>query len=158
MTTVGPEVFSVAFAPRRTNNSVENFNKLLNQRARIAHPSTFSFANVIAHEMEKTEADILALARGNPVRRDATNMFSAKETKIARWQQAVHLGRMHHSDFLCKVCSLNKRYFLLTIKAMDVHATRLTDGGLQSENGSDDPSSGEDIQGGICFFLQFFCF
>ncbi len=143
MTSVGPEVFSVAFAPRRTNNSVENFNKLLNQRARVAHPSTYSFANVIAQEMEKTEADILALARGNPVRRDATNMFSSKETKISRWQQAVRLGRMNHSEFLCKICGLNKRYILLTIKAMEVHSRRLHDGGFQSEAVRDEEEQGE---------------
>ncbi len=124
---VGPHVISVAHSSRRTNNEVESFNRLLNQRARVTHPATFSYARVVANELAKTETDILSMVIGNPVRRDPKNMFSSKNAKLFRWQQMVERNTLNPMDFLTKVAKCNKKYLMLTHRNIHAHAQRMGD-------------------------------
>ncbi len=118
---VGANIISVAFAPRRTNNVVESFNRRLNLRARIAHPSPYTFAQVVGQELTAAESDITAMANGNPVRTDGKNMFSDKDAQLQRWQRLVQLGRLPPTVFLNKAAGYNKQYLLLTQRNITRH-------------------------------------
>ncbi len=141
---VGPHIISVAFAPRRTNNDVERFNKKLNQRARTAHPPVFSIASVISKELDNTARDISAMSLGNPVREDSRKMFAVQEAKLLRLQRMVQRGQMNPFDFLCKVAKVNKKYLLMLYQAMQHHARRMGEEESEMDVGSEeDPSEDE---------------
>ena len=84
--TIRPAELNVAFCQRRTNNDCKNFNRLLNQRTRVAHPACISYAKVVADQLTKAATEITTLAQGNPVRRDYKNMFQEKKVKLSWWQ------------------------------------------------------------------------
>ncbi len=129
--TIGPNIISVAFAPRRTNNEVERFNKGLNQRARVSHPPIFSIASVVSNELDNSARDIRSMNNGNPVREDSRRMFAAREAKLQRLQHAVRRGQLHPFDFICKAAKTNKKYMLMMYQAMQHHTRRL--GGEEEE-------------------------
>lgn len=44
--TIGPEIFSVHGAARRTNNNVENFHGRLKEKFQINHPNLWTFLSM----------------------------------------------------------------------------------------------------------------
>lgn len=142
--TIGPDIISVAFAPRRTNNDVERFNKGLNQKARVAHPPVFSITSVICNELDNTARDIISMDNGHPVREDSRNMFAVREAQLLRHQRAVRRGQLHPSDFLCKVAKVNKKYLLMMHQAMQHHARRLGEEATPGEESATYTSSSDE--------------
>lgn len=109
---VGPNVVSVAFAPRHTNN--------------CQHPPIFSIANVVSNELDNTSAPWITATRFKRIL--AICLLHKKQN--SRGSNVRSGDQLHPFDFLCKATKRYKKYLLH--QAMQNHAQRV---GAEEEEG-----------------------
>lgn len=96
---IGPLIYSIHGAQRRTNNNVEAWHSAFNKLVGKKHPNIFEFIEYLQQEQANTELCIQQLARGEKVVR-GNQKYTRLNTHINELLAKFEKGEMDTKSFL----------------------------------------------------------